>query len=119
VKVFEVRSVAALSVSPDIDPLPPLALKVTVYVVGGGEPPPPDGTVVVVVGGLGGAGGVTTTVVPVWTVTAFDRDEFGPLPCLLSAWTVKRYVTLFFRGPMSQDVPLVTHENPEGCATAR
>jgi hypothetical protein len=75
VKAFEVRAVVALSVSADIDPVPPLALKVTVYEVGGGDPPPPpppppppEGTVVVVVvavGGLEGAGGGTTTVFPV------------------------------------------------------
>jgi hypothetical protein len=74
VNAFEVRAVAALSVSADIDPVPPLALKVRVYEVGGGDPPPPppppppEGTVVVVVvvvGGLEGAGGGTTTVVPV------------------------------------------------------
>jgi hypothetical protein len=97
VKSFKVRAVGELSVSADIDPVPPFALKATLYDVGGGEPPPPpppppppDGTVVVVVGGLGGAGGTTTTVVAVLTVTAFEREEFGPLPYLLSASTVKR-----------------------------
>jgi hypothetical protein len=97
VKPFDVRAVDELSVSAGIEPVPPLALKVTVYEVGGGDPPPPpppppppDGTVVVVVGGLGGAGGTTTTVVVVLTVTAFEREEFGPLPYLLSASTVNR-----------------------------
>jgi Mrp family chromosome partitioning ATPase len=96
VKPFDVRAVGELSVSADIEPVPPLALKVTVYEVGGGDPPPPppppppDGTVVVVVGGLGGAGGTTTTVVAVLTVTAFETEEFGPVPNRLSASTVKR-----------------------------
>jgi hypothetical protein len=75
VKEFEVRAVGELSDSFDIEPVPPFALKVTVYEVGGGDPPPPpppppppDGTVVVVVvvvGGLVGGGDVITTGVPV------------------------------------------------------
>jgi hypothetical protein len=98
-KPFDVRAVDELSVSAGIEPVPPLALKVTVYEVGGGDPPPPppppplpppDGTVVVVVGGLGGAGGTTTTVICVLTVTAFEREETRPLPYRLSASTVKR-----------------------------
>jgi hypothetical protein len=79
-----------------MEPVPPLGLNVTVYVVGADAPPPPpppppEGivvVVVVVVGGLGAGGG--TTVVAVSTVTAFEGDDTGPAPCSLIASTVKR-----------------------------
>jgi hypothetical protein len=120
-----VSATAELEVSLAIEPLDPLALKVTVYELGAVPPPPPPppplgaGIVVVVVVGVEGAtgllGGDFGMVASPLGVTTLEGLELELLPTLLSATTVNSYGIPFVNPEIAHLAPIVVQVIFSGC----
>ena len=115
---------AELEVSLAIEPLDPLALKVTVYELGAVPPSPPPpplgaGIVMVVVVGVEGAaglpGGDIGMVASPLGVTTLEGLEFELRPTLLLATTVNSYGIPFLNPEIAHLAPIVVHVLFSGC----
>ena len=115
---------AELEVSLAIEPLDPLALKVTVYELGAVPPSPPPpplgaGIVMVVVVGVEGAaglpGGDIGMVASPLGVTTLEDLEFELRPTLLLATTVNSYGIPFLNPEIAHLAPIVVHVLFSGC----
>ena len=136
VRTLVVSAAAELEVSLAIEPLDPLALKVTVYELGVVPPPPPPPppplgagivvvvlvvlvlVVVVVVGGEGATGllgGDIGMVASPLGVTTLEGLEFELLPTLLLATTVNSYGIPFVSPKMAHLAPIVVQVLFSGC----
>lgn len=124
-RTLVVSATAVLDVSIAIEPLDPLALKVTVYELGVVPPPPPSPLgvgivlVVVVVVGVEGAagllGGDIGIMVSSLGVTTLEDLEFELLPTLLSATTVNSYRTPSVNPEIAHLAPIVMQVIFRGC----